>query len=141
MNEQELTAIEARANKASNAPWIVESGEYSGANWMIGAVSVFLGGSAWDDKSYYVTTKSVHASVLEGDAKTDAEFIAHAREDVPALIAEVRALRAKLEAVPIEAIALLLWGDATAFGYVEACGAVGNWLVSVSELTPLEVPA
>ncbi len=63
------------------------------------------------------------------------------RTIVPALIAEVRALRAKLDAVPIEAIALLLWGDATAFGYVEACGMVGNWLVSVSELTPLEVPA
>jgi len=51
------------------------------------------------------------------------------------------AVSAKLDAVPVEAIALLLWGDATAFGYVEACGVVGNWLVSVSELTPIEVPA
>ena len=95
MNEQELAVSEARANKASNAPWIVESGEYSGQNWLIGAVSVFLGGSSWDDKSYYVTTKSVHASELEGDAKIDAEFIAHAREDVPALVAEVRRLQSQ----------------------------------------------
>ena len=100
MNESQLKAIEERANKASNAPWIVEAGDYSGANWMIGATSVFLGGSAWDDKSYYITTQNVHASELEGDAKTDAEFIAHARSDVPALIAEVRRLRAKLDAVP-----------------------------------------
>ena len=104
MNESQLKAIEERANKASNAPWIVEAGDYSGANWMIGATSVFLGGSAWDDKSYYITTQNVHASELEGDAKTDAEFIAHAREDVPALIAEVRALWSKLDAVPVEAI-------------------------------------
>ena len=104
MNESQLKAIEERANKASNAPWIVEAGDYSGANWMIGATSVFLGGSAWDDKSYYITTQNVHASELEGDAKTDAEFIAHAREDVPALIAEVRSLRAKLDAVPVMAI-------------------------------------
>ena len=104
MNESQLKAIEERANKASNAPWIVEAGDYSGANWMIGATSVFLGGSAWDDKSYYITTQNVHASELEGDAKTDAEFIAHARSDVPALIAEVRRLRAKLDAVPVEAI-------------------------------------
>jgi hypothetical protein len=94
MNEQELAAIEARASKASNAPWIVvEAGDYSGANWLIGAVSVFLGASVWDDKSYCVTTKNVHASELKGDAKTDAEFIAHAREDVPALAAEVRQLK------------------------------------------------
>ena len=104
MNESQLKAIEERANKASNAPWIVEAGDYSGANWMIGATSVFLGGSAWDDKSYYITTQNVHASELEGDAKTDAEFIAHAREDVPALIAEVKRLRAKLDAMPVEAI-------------------------------------
>ena len=93
MTEQELQAIEERANKATNAPWIVEAGEYSGRNWLIG-------GSAVDGKTYFVTTQNVHASELEGDASTDADFIAHARADVPALIAEVRSLRAKLDAVP-----------------------------------------
>ena len=95
MNDQELQQIEERVNKATNAPWIVEADEYSGRNWLIGCVSVFLGGSAWSDKSYYVTTKGVHASELEGDAKTDAEFIAAARTDVPALVAEVRRLTAE----------------------------------------------
>ena len=104
MNEQELQAIEERANKASTAPWIVEAGPYSGRDWMIGSIAMFLGASCWDDKCYTVTTNQVHASELEGDAKTDADFIAHAREDVPALIAEVRELRAKLDAVPIDAI-------------------------------------
>ena len=48
-------------------------------------------------------------------------------------------LRARLDAVPVEAIELVHWGDSTSFGYVEACGMVGNWLVSVSELTPQAV--
>ena len=48
-------------------------------------------------------------------------------------------LRTKLDAVPVEAIGLMLWGDSTSFGYVEAVGMVGNWLVSVSELTPTVV--
>ena len=104
MNEEQLQAIEERANKASTAPWIVEAGEYSGRDWMIGSVAMFLGASCWDDKCYTVTTNQVHASELEGDAKTDAEFIAYAREDVPALIAEVKRLRAKLDAMPVEAI-------------------------------------
>lgn len=47
--------------------------------------------------------------------------------------------KARFEAVPVEAIGLMLWGDSTSFGYVEACGMVGNWLVSVSELTPTVV--
>ena len=78
--------------------------EYSGRDWMIGSVAMFLGASCWDDKCYTVTTNQVHASELEGDAKTDADFIAHARTDVPALIAEVKRLRAKLDAMPVEAI-------------------------------------
>ncbi len=48
-------------------------------------------------------------------------------------------LIAKLDAVPVDAIELVLWGDSTSFGYVEAVGMVGNWLVSVSELTPTAV--
>ena len=100
MNEQELQAIEERANKASNAPWLIEAGDYSGHNWLVGTITVSLGESYRDDKAYFVTTRNVHASELEGDASTDAEFIAHARSDVPALIAEVRRLRAKLDAVP-----------------------------------------
>ena len=104
MTEQELQAIEERASKATPGAWIVEAGEYSGRDWMIGSVAMFLGASCWDDKCYTVTTNQVHASELEGDAKTDAEFIAYAREDVPALIAEVKRLRAKLDAMPVEAI-------------------------------------
>ncbi len=125
MNESQLKAIEERANKASNAPWIVEAGDYSGANWMIGATSVFLGGSAWDDKSYYITTQNVHASELEGDAKTDAEFIAHAREDVPALIAEVRALRDRLAAVPVDSILYMI--DPFADGGTDAATGAAHW--------------
>ena len=137
MNESQLKAIEERANKASNAPWIVEAGDYSGANWMIGATSVFLGGSAWDDKSYYITTQNVHASELEGDAKTDAEFIAHAREDVPALIAEVRALRSKLDAVPIDAIRAI-YDSVPVNNWTRApLKAIRQWLASLGKQVSL----
>lgn len=97
MTEQELAAIEARAAKATNAPWLIEAGVYSGQNWLVGTITVNLGESYRDDIVYFVTTKNVHASELEGDAKTDAEFIAHARADVPALVAEVRRLQTILD--------------------------------------------
>jgi hypothetical protein len=63
MTDEELNAIETRANAAQPAPWTplkVKSDEYS---------------------------------ILDADC----EFIAHAREDVPALVAEVRQLQATIK--------------------------------------------
>ena len=132
MTEQELQAIEERANKATNATWIVEAGEYSGSNWLVGTITVNLGESYRDDQVYFVTTRNVHASELEGDAKTDAEFIAHARADVPALIAEVRSLRAKLDAVPVEAFL----NQSIGYVYDEDSEAIDAWIAT---LRPREV--
>ncbi len=71
----DLDAIEARAAAATPGPW--------GANTPPGVVAAngrnvlgVFGGSAQDER--------------------DAEFTAHAREDVPALLAEVRRLRARV---------------------------------------------
>jgi len=131
VTEQELQAIKERANAASNAPWIVEAGEYSGNNWLVGTITVNFGESYRDYKVYFVTTKSVHASELEGDAKTDAEFIAHARADVPALLTEVRSLRAMLDAVPVAAIGTLFeaYGrEGYRFGYLPERNAIAAWL-------------
>jgi hypothetical protein len=65
-----LDAIEARVNAATEGPWqIIGGGEY-------------------------VTGAGVGIGTADGGIMArDAEFIAHAREDVPALVAEVRRLR------------------------------------------------
>ena len=57
--------------------------------------------------------------------------------DVDALQAERDALaqqlqqaQAQLAAVPVDAMRLLLWGDATQPGYANAVGTVGDWLIA-----------
>ncbi len=80
MNEQELAQIEERAAKATPGPWEMEIDwryeYYSTFSWACGPET-----TAQDDD--------------ENQASSDADFIAHAREDIPALIAEVRRLTAE----------------------------------------------
>ena len=71
-----LDAIEQRANAATKGPWEMYRPHHaSGFHSVIGGA----GG-----------TDNLADDVLEADA----EFVAHARSDVPALVAEVRRLRA-----------------------------------------------
>jgi hypothetical protein len=96
MTNDDLREIEARANAATPGPWLVER-QYSGDNWMIGCLVV--GTDSGDGKNYDVTitTDHLHASEYgDATARIDAEFVAHARTNVPALIAEVRRLREEL---------------------------------------------
>ena len=79
MTEQELAAIEKRVNAATREPWIV-SGTYV-PTASLSAVSVY----------------GMGMEVAECQMDTDGAFIAAARVDVPALIAEVRRLRALVE--------------------------------------------
>ena len=80
-----LDEIRARVEAASTGPWIVETGPWSGDNWLVGSV---MCGKSRDSKDYYchITTDHVHASELRGDAKTDAEFMAHAHSDIVYLL-------------------------------------------------------
>lgn len=55
-------------------------------------------------------------------------------QDMLALRVECDGLRARLDAVPVDAIRFSFWGDNTLPGYIDACGTVGNWLMSISEL-------
>ena len=71
LNDEELREIEQRAEKATPGPWKVESS--TEGDWVLDNRDDVIAGTF----------------VQEGDA----DFIAHAREDVPALIAEVRRLR------------------------------------------------
>ena len=78
MTREQLDAIQARLDDATSGPW----GCYGD-----GAHEVFDAGEYSDGDQGEVV-----AAVI--DKPSDAVFIAHAREDVPALLAEVERLRA-----------------------------------------------
>lgn len=74
MNQEQLNAIKERVAKATPGPW--EYDEEDRGIWNKGALN------------YLGTVTLSHI---------DAEFITHAREDVPALVAEVERLQKRLE--------------------------------------------
>lgn len=80
MSEDELKAIEARANKATGGKWWAF---YGGEPNLIG-INGKLG-------------ITVETDNFEQGHNNDTRFIVHAREDIPALLAENRALREALE--------------------------------------------
>lgn len=106
--EPDLGAIEARANAATPGPWGYDLNGYIapdlGDEWG-GTVAKVLGKGGQFDK--------------------DGEFIAHARTDIPALLAEVRRLRAEcapaggwqpIDTAPTKGrIPILLWRDGMDF--------------------------
>jgi hypothetical protein len=67
-------------------PWIIEQGDYSGRNWLIG--SLYLGLDSVTNKEYWIhiTTDHLHGSDLGGaTALDDAHLIAAAPELLEAL--------------------------------------------------------
>jgi hypothetical protein len=80
----DLEAIEARAASATRGPWTQRHRDIGveGPN--------YLQTLAW-------TARLADEGTVGVRSVADAEFIAHARTDVPALVAEVRALRARIE--------------------------------------------
>lgn len=79
----DIPAIEARANAATEGPWeaLPWEAEAGGGDWNL-----------WGPKA---PNHSMDSS-LQGDFgfEADAQFVAHARTDIPALISEVRRLEA-----------------------------------------------
>ncbi len=69
MSEDELKAIEAREKAATKGPWTSNGTSVHGEPPMTAILTAHFG---------------------------NAEFIAHARKDIPALLAEVRSLRAAM---------------------------------------------
>ena len=104
MTEEELTAIEKRANAATREPWIVGDAYVPTAS--LSAVSVY----------------GMGMEVAECQMDTDGAFIAAARADVPALIAEVRRLRVLTDG--LKEIIGLLRGSAVA-GWCAECKGSG----------------
>ena len=94
-----LDEIEARANAATEGPWEWE-GEAKG-EWEEGANSL-VPSRRPDDPVLY--GYGYDASGIEVSNDADAEFIAHARTDVPALVEALRAvLNLHFKAQPIPA--------------------------------------
>lgn len=85
ISESELSAIQSRCSKATECQWVVGFRDKNGSS---------LGGTVCAmDEDESVVVGRVGDFGPTNDPKADAEFIAHAREDVPRLLAEVVRLR------------------------------------------------
>ena len=115
LSEQDIIAIEARANAATEGPWQVQSllGEKDGA-WYLGARAYrrrdedldeppeLAPGVYHDDVDVIEFDEHIcGCESTTGTNPSDPEFIAHARSDVPALLAEVRRQRGLLHRAAI----------------------------------------
>ena len=89
LEDSYLTQIESRIEAASPEGWVVE---YGGGDWKDRVI--FVRGAP------YSHTPGVREFIVRAVdmKKVDAVFVAHARQDVPALLAEVRRLRSLLSA-------------------------------------------
>jgi hypothetical protein len=98
MTEQELAAIEARANAATAGPWHWVDGE---TDKPFGADEIGPRGSlrtVWEEPAEYAggTLPEFILDAEDIGRTVDATFIAHARTDIPALVAELKAYRRAL---------------------------------------------
>ena len=94
MSTIDLDAILARADVAGKGPWTV------GVRWFDGRWNLPINSPSTNEDDPHQPDRVALISYDAGgfqyphaDAKADAEFIAAAREDVPALLAEVKRLR------------------------------------------------
>jgi hypothetical protein len=94
MSEEELEAIGARAAAATPGPWAMSRDEMSAG---FGKHRYVVVGTTTADGQRAVDWRLLVEGMRGADAVHDAEFIAHARTDVPALLAEVARLKAALE--------------------------------------------
>ena len=86
MSDDDLDVIERRVAAASAIPWesFVEGRDHSSGDNFIR-----IGGLNDDEPDMYVMRDTAPA------ASADLDFIAHARQDIPRLLAEVRRLRGR----------------------------------------------
>jgi hypothetical protein len=89
MTEDDLKAIEARANAATPGPWATGAGKVEG-----GQVRELV--IAPNDDVIVAIAYGGFGNPVDRTSE-DRKFIAHARTDVPALVAEVRRLRGVVE--------------------------------------------
>jgi hypothetical protein len=101
MLENELAAIRHRADSATPGPWHVE---FVGDTHAMNLVAVTTGEihENWPQDSAQVVAATLvqgperYASIADGRWDDNAAFIAHARDDVPRLLAEIARLHAEM---------------------------------------------
>lgn len=82
MRPEELERIEKRCNAATEGPWTLQCGEHIHK----GKIAIYGGSPGGRIDIALIQPWMTHE-------EANASFITHAREDVPALIAEIRSLR------------------------------------------------
>ena len=87
MTEVELNKIEARANAATPGPWAI--GEEHECMAQIEAVDLVI----WEGQRNRRIFTILDSNILTPEHMGNREFIIHARDDVPKLLAKVRRLR------------------------------------------------
>jgi hypothetical protein len=86
-----LEEIKARCEAATGGPWIIHPQR--------GCAEGDLGIFTRPETGYGLGVIWGSLAEYEDNAENNAEFIAHAREDVPALVDEVERLRSQLDAL------------------------------------------
>lgn len=137
LTDQQLDDIEARERAATKGPW----GSYDGETYADVAADLQITGrgsysyrekvARLEDENYW--DDSAHEDDDEERAPeqmaANAAFIAHAREDVPALVAEVRRLREQLAAAvqcnDCGAVGPVFTGD-DGLAYLDPTGQIGH---------------
>jgi len=117
MSELDLDAIEARAKAATPGPWRPSATKPPAADSLkVWAPNPDGPAGFCDEKCVLVGNK-----YFAEQAEKDVAFAAHAREDIPALIAELRRLREENvgrdgwipveERLPEDNVDILMWND------------------------------
>jgi hypothetical protein len=87
MTAEELQIIKSRCNTTSIAPWVAS---IEGRDHESGSSFIMTGIPAGED--IWQTKRGVDLEII-GATNADLDFIANARQDIPALIAEIEKLR------------------------------------------------
>jgi len=94
LSEAELDAMEARAAAASPGPW---TAFVEGRDHRSGDDFIRTAGGDSDAPDMYVSLAHPPPGRTVSAGPNDLDFIAAAREDIPRLVREVRALRERLQ--------------------------------------------
>lgn len=94
MTQEQLDAIKERVNDATSGPWAPWL-DQDGQRHMQGRLMVGVAAGVIPDGDTWVEGPDVSNPVAETYIPEDRAFIVHAREDIPALLAEVERLRAR----------------------------------------------
>jgi hypothetical protein len=124
MTDEQLREIEGRANAATPGPWFQRAS--------IDKDMTIEGDIIYVADSYGPNHERDTWDAAVAAARADAAFIAAARDDVPALIAELRELRAWKKAVPVNAILR----DMNGWGNPESTEAIEEWVDALRKVSP-----